>query len=198
MSKKSRIFGSLIRLKPEYEERYIILHKNTFPGVLKRIYESNIRNYSIFLCKGILFSYFEYIGRAYKADMDKMAQDTYTQRWWKLTDQMQEPLECRKKGEWWTEMEEVLHFQKSASQVKSTKRTAFYAEIASSGADKQDKPKGISTFDIQNLTLFSKERNFYAYIECGLDIEEIKAVLKKFFPLEPPICWHSMKEVFHI
>ena len=62
---------------------------------------------------------------------------------------------------------------------------------------KLDKTEGISAFDIQNLTLFSKDRNFYAYIECRLDIDEIKAVLKKFFPLEPSIHWHNMKEVFH-
>ncbi len=197
MSKESCIFGSLIRLKPEYEERYLILHNNTFPGVLKRIKQSNIRNYSIFLRKGILFSYFEYIGRDYKTDLDKMAQDNTTQKWWKLTDKMQEPLECRKKGEWWAEIEEVFHFQKSASRVKSTKRFAFCKEIDSAGADKLDKTEGISAFDIQNLTIFSEERNFYVYIECWLDIEKIKAVLKKFFPLEPSIRWHSMKEVFH-
>jgi len=197
MSKKKRIFGSLIRLKPEYEERYLILHKNTFPGVLKRINKSNIRNYSIFLLKGMLFSYFEYIGRDYKADMDKMAQDNTTQKWWKLTDQMQEPLECRKKGEWWAGIEEVLNFQKSASRLKSTKRSAFCKEINSSVAYKLDKTEGISAFDIQNLTIFLAEKKFYAYIECGLAIEEVKAVLKKFFPSEPPICWQSMKEVFH-
>jgi L-rhamnose mutarotase len=31
------------------KERYIILHKHTFSGVLKHIHDSNIRNYSIFL-----------------------------------------------------------------------------------------------------------------------------------------------------
>jgi len=197
MSKKGHIIGSLIRLKPEYEESYIIMHKNTFPGVLKRIYESNIRNYSIFLLKQMLFSYFEYFGRDYKADMDKMAQDTYTQKWWKLTDQMQEPLEYRKKGEWWAEMEEVIHFQKSVSQQKNTKRFAFCKEIASSATYKLDKPEGISAFDIQKFTVLFKERIFYAYIEGGLDVKESKAVLKKLFPLETSTPWHSMKEVFH-
>ena len=198
MSKKGRIFGSLIRVKPEYEEKYIILHNNTFPGVIKRIKQSHIRNYSIFILNGMLFSYFEYIGRDYKADMDKMAQDNTTQKWWKLTDQMQEPLEWRKKGEWWAEIEEVFRFQKSASLLKNTKRFAFCKEIDSANADNLNKTEGISAFDIQNLTIFSEKRNFYAYIECGLDIVEIKAVLKKFFPLEPSICWHSMKEIFHI
>lgn len=46
---KAQHLGSLIRLRPECEEQYIILHKHTFPGVLQRICRSNIRNYSIFL-----------------------------------------------------------------------------------------------------------------------------------------------------
>lgn len=41
--------GQTIRLKPGSEEPYIILHKNTFPGVLDRIARSNIPDYSIFL-----------------------------------------------------------------------------------------------------------------------------------------------------
>ena len=48
--------GSLIKVHPEFEERYIILHKHTFPGVLESIKRSNIRNYSIFLLDGVLFS----------------------------------------------------------------------------------------------------------------------------------------------
>jgi hypothetical protein len=60
-------YGSLIKLKPEYEERYIILHRHTFPAVLKRIYDSHIRNFSIFLLESMLFSYFEYIGTNYFA-----------------------------------------------------------------------------------------------------------------------------------
>jgi L-rhamnose mutarotase len=102
-------FGSLIKLKPEYEEQYIILHKHTFPGVLDRIQKSNIRNYSIFLRDGLLFSYFEYIGNDYMGDMAKIGQDPVTQEWWKLTDPMQEPLETRKQGEWWASMEEIFH-----------------------------------------------------------------------------------------
>ena len=86
-------FGSLIKLKPEYEERYIILHKHTFSGVLDRIRKSNIRNYSIFLRAGMLFSFFEYIGNDYDGDIAEIGRDKVTKEWWKLTDPMQEPLE---------------------------------------------------------------------------------------------------------
>jgi cob(I)alamin adenosyltransferase len=37
---------SIIRLRPEYEERYTVLHRHVFPGVLKTIRACGIRNYS--------------------------------------------------------------------------------------------------------------------------------------------------------
>ena len=41
--------------------------------------------------------------------MKKMADDPYTQKWWKITMPLQEPLSTRKPDEWWAEMEEVFH-----------------------------------------------------------------------------------------
>ena len=79
----SERLGSLIRLKPEYEERYIILHRHTFPSVLERIRNSNIRNYSIFLHDGMLFSFYEYVGNDYADDMEKIGADPVTRDWWK-------------------------------------------------------------------------------------------------------------------
>jgi L-rhamnose mutarotase len=88
--------GSLIRLRPEYEERYIILHRHTFPGVLSQIKKVNIKNYSIFLLEGILFSYYEYVGNDYANDMKAIA-DEITMEWWKLTDLMQDLFPQEKK-----------------------------------------------------------------------------------------------------
>ena len=73
------------------------------------IRECNIRNYTIYYKDGLLFSYFEYIGEDFAADMKKMAADPKTQEWWKLTDPCQEPLETREAGEWWASMEEFFH-----------------------------------------------------------------------------------------
>jgi L-rhamnose mutarotase len=56
-----------------------------------------------------LFSYFEYMGTDFAADMAKMAADPATKRWWLLTDPCQEPLPDRAPGEWWSPMEEVFH-----------------------------------------------------------------------------------------
>jgi len=102
-------FGSVIRLKPDKVDEYKRLHANVWPSVLKTIKECNIQNYSIFYKDGYLFSYFEYVGDNYEADMEKMAADPETQKWWSICKPLQEPLETRAEGEWWAEMEEVFH-----------------------------------------------------------------------------------------
>lgn len=102
-------YGVVLRLKPEAVEEYKRYHANTWPGVLKTIRDCNIRNYSIFLKDGYLFGYYEYIGEDHEADMAKMAADPETQRWWSLIEPMQDPLENRNNGEWWSDAEEVFH-----------------------------------------------------------------------------------------
>lgn len=107
-------FGSVTGLKPEKLDYYKELHANAWPSVLKKIKECNIRNYSIYLQKigdaYYLFSYFEYTGVDFDADMKKMADDPNTQKWWKETDPCQQPLpETAAKKQIWTNMEEVFH-----------------------------------------------------------------------------------------
>lgn len=102
-------YGAVIKVRPEKLEEYKRLHAIPWPGVLKMISDCNIRNYSIYFKDGYLFSYFEYTGEDYAADMAKMAADPETQAWWKLTDPCQEPLPTRQEGEWWASMEEVFH-----------------------------------------------------------------------------------------
>ena len=100
----------VIGVKPEKIEEYKKLHAAVWPDVLKMIKSCNIRNYSIYLKDDQLFSYFEYTGDDFNADMEKMAADPVTQRWWDVCKPCQEPLETRKEGEWWAEMEEVFYF----------------------------------------------------------------------------------------
>ncbi len=107
-------YGSITGLKPEKMAYYKKLHAAAWPGVLKKITECNIHNYSIYLKeiegKPYLFSYFEYTGTDFAADMKKMAADTTTQRWWKETAPSQIPLpDAAAKGETWSAMEEVFH-----------------------------------------------------------------------------------------
>ncbi|KAA6301103.1 MAG: L-rhamnose mutarotase [Candidatus Ordinivivax streblomastigis] len=102
-------YGSVIKVSPEKFEEYKRLHAAVWPGVLKMIIKCNIRNYSIYHKDGYLFSYLEYIGSDYEADMGKMAADPETQRWWDICKPCQRPLETRATGEWWADMEELFH-----------------------------------------------------------------------------------------
>jgi len=103
-------YGMVLKVRPEKLEEYKKLHAAVWSDVLKMISECNIRNYSIYHKDGYLFSYFEYHGSDYAADMKKMADDPTTQKWWEVCTPCQEPLETRAEGEWWAKMEEVFHY----------------------------------------------------------------------------------------
>ncbi len=104
-------FGQVIGVNPEKLEEYKKLHAAAWPGVLKMIKECNLQNYSIYYKDGLLFSYYEYVGEDYEKDMAKMAADPETQRWWDVCKPCQKPLETRKEGEWWADMEEVFYLE---------------------------------------------------------------------------------------
>ena len=107
-------YGSIIGVRDEKIAEYKKLHSAVWPDVLKMIKACNIRNYSIYLRKlpdgrQYLFSYFEYAGSDFAADMAKMAADPVTQKWWEICIPCQRPLDDRGPGEWWANMEEVFH-----------------------------------------------------------------------------------------
>jgi L-rhamnose mutarotase len=102
-------YGQIIGVKPEHFEEYKKYHAAVWPEVLKMITACNIRNYSIFHKDNQLFAYFEYHGTDFAADMAKMAADPTTQKWWAVMEPMQQPVETRKAGEWWANMDEVFH-----------------------------------------------------------------------------------------
>lgn len=107
-------YAMVIGVKGEKLDEYKKLHAAVWPEVLKTIKECNIRNYSIYLRKlpdgkHYLFNYFEYIGKDFALDMNKMAADPTTQKWWAVCKPCQEPFANRQTGKWWTAMEEVFH-----------------------------------------------------------------------------------------
>lgn len=117
---KGRRYGQVIKLKPLYADEYISLHKNAWPGILKRISNCNIQDYSIFYDPrtSLLFGTFTYTGKDFDTDMAAMAADEETQRWWAVTDSMQESLNAETGAKssvdggrdgWWREMDEVFH-----------------------------------------------------------------------------------------
>ena len=106
-------YGMVIGLKAEKLEEYKRLHAAVWPDVLAMIKKCNIRNYSIYVAevepgKFHLFSYFEYHGTDFAADMKKMAADPTTRRWWSYCEPCQEPIPTRGPGEWWANLPEAF------------------------------------------------------------------------------------------
>ena len=104
-----RRFGQTIRLKPDGADEYLKHHAAVWPGVLRKIKECNISNYSIFFKDNILFTYFEYTGYDFEADMKNMADDEITQKWWDTVKPLMDPIKTRQPGEFWADMEEIFH-----------------------------------------------------------------------------------------
>lgn len=104
-----RRVASVIGLPPENVEEYERLHAAVWPGVLARLEASNVGNYSIYRHGDLLFSYFEYTGTDYEADMALIAADPVTQEWWAVCEPLQRPLDDRAEGEWWKELPEAFH-----------------------------------------------------------------------------------------
>ncbi len=101
-------------LRPEKANYYKKTHAAVWPQVLEKIKDCNVHNYSIFLQKiedkFYLFSYMEYTGDDYEADMQRMAADPVTQLWWKEMHPCQLPLpQALEEGAVWANMEEVFH-----------------------------------------------------------------------------------------
>ena len=112
---KVKRYGNVIGIKKESIPEYKRLHADTWPGVLKKIEDCHIRNYSIYLAEVepdtyYLFSYFEYTGDDLDKEIEeKMKNDPITKKWWSYTDPLQVPVPTRKQGEWWHNIEEVFH-----------------------------------------------------------------------------------------
>jgi len=108
-------FGSVTEVLPEKLAEYRKLHANAWPGILRRITASNIRNYSIYLRtfddgRHFLFTYFEYSGDDLDADMAAIAADAETLRWWDVCKPCLIPFRGLPPGECWAPMEEVFYY----------------------------------------------------------------------------------------
>ena len=101
--------GMMIGIKADKIEKYKKLHDKVWPEVLENLTELNCKNYSIYLLNNVLFGYMEYHGDNYERDMKLMAKNLKVQEWWSLCGPCQIPFANRKKGEWWSIMEEVFH-----------------------------------------------------------------------------------------
>ena len=78
-------FGWVGKLKSNCVGRYIALHADAWPAVLARNVDCHLQNYSIYykqLPSGehLLFSYVEYTGDDFQADMQQMSSDPPNRR----------------------------------------------------------------------------------------------------------------------
>ena len=115
-TKAPKRLGQIIRLKPDSLKEYKECHAAVWPAVLEQIKDCNISDYTIYLDEPsmILFATMTYNGSDLDADMEKMRANPEVQRWWKMTDSMQETLVDGSSGStdpkgWWRELEEVFH-----------------------------------------------------------------------------------------
>ena len=200
---KQFILGSIIGLKKEFEEQYIALHKHTFPEVLNRINKSNIGDYSIFLHNGILFSHIVYTGNNYEQDMQDIGTDQSTREWWKLTDQMQFPLESRKENEWWAGLNTWYSFDSASKPESKIVRRAF--TIPTSNDLPLTVPKDYfgdidfwgTTYNLNCLRIFRGVDTCYVYIEtyAQSDISSLLDIIARI--LNEKNILTEMTEVFH-
>ena len=101
--------ASVIRVHPDKEADYRALHAAVWPRVLEVLSEAHVRNYSIFLRDGLLFSYLEYVGEDFEGDMQRASDDEAMKRWVEVVMPCQQPLASAGAGEWWADAEEVFH-----------------------------------------------------------------------------------------
>ena len=69
-------------LKPEKVDDYIKLHAEPWPEIMELIAQCHIHHYSISIRGTELYTYYEYTGEDYEADMAKMDESPVMQRWW--------------------------------------------------------------------------------------------------------------------
>lgn len=106
--------GWVIALQPGARDEYRRLHQDVWPGVQRRLLDAGIASYSIYMHGDLLFSYMEFRG-SFDDVQSFIELDEETQRWWKLTEPLQRPLESAVAGECWTSMEEVFHVNSPAT-----------------------------------------------------------------------------------
>jgi L-rhamnose mutarotase len=98
------------QLKPEHADEYKKLHAAAWPGVLAALARHHIADYSIHYYPplDLLVAHMKYVGADYAADVAGIAADPETNRWWALTDGMQESFNAGATGSkgspepWWT------------------------------------------------------------------------------------------------
>ncbi|KAI2619732.1 rhamnose mutarotase [Hypoxylon sp. NC1633] len=113
----ARRIAQIVKLKPEFVDKYKEVHAAVWPEVLQQIKVCNIQDYSIYHepDTGILFATFKYVGYDYEGDMERMRENAKVREWWAMTDDFQKSVVPGAKSSesgspaWWKELEEVFY-----------------------------------------------------------------------------------------
>ena len=105
------IWGQIGKLLPEKADEYAQLHLNPWPELLEALRRHHLENYSIFQWGETVFSYFEYTGEDYDADMGRMASDPTMQRWWTYTKPCFERYAMSPKEEFYADMKQIFRLE---------------------------------------------------------------------------------------
>lgn len=110
--------AQIVRLKRSSLQDYKACHAAVWPAVLKQIKDCNIADYSIFLDEAsmVLYATMKYTGSDFDGDMANMRANPEVQRWWAMTDGMQESFVEGSTGSmdpkgWWRPLEEVFRVE---------------------------------------------------------------------------------------
>lgn len=114
-SPEPRRIAQIVHLRLASLQAYKDCHAAVWPAVLEQIKACNISDYSIFLDERsmTLFASMKWSGTDFDADMAKMKANPEVQRWWRMTDGMQESFVEGSSGSmdekgWWLGLEEVF------------------------------------------------------------------------------------------
>jgi len=101
--------GRIVRLRPECAAEYKRMHAEIWPEVAAAIHEFGIRNYSIYLKGGLLFSYYELAdGVTLQQVGERWMQNAACARWEALMEPMQQSVDPDFQGTWQV-MDEIFH-----------------------------------------------------------------------------------------
>ncbi|HWR23525.1 MAG TPA: L-rhamnose mutarotase [Feifaniaceae bacterium] len=104
-----RIFGQIGKLKPEMAEVYVQLHGRPWPELLDTLKRYHFENYSIFRHGDFVFSYFEYTGEDYEADMLLMEREPVMLRWWTYSKPCFSSFALSPQEEYYADMQRIFH-----------------------------------------------------------------------------------------
>ena len=101
-----RRFGRIARLRPGAEGDYMRLHGKVWPEVLGSIAQAGIRNYTIYIHDGWVFSHFELVpGTTLEDAYAAMAQSSACELWEEKMRRLRDPAFAVD----WQPMDEVFH-----------------------------------------------------------------------------------------